>query len=59
MNVGPCAGSLSQALQDDGVWVERCLWYDADAKRMYSLSVTAEDVDGLDLTALAEQVYNR
>ena len=59
VNVGPCAGSLSQALQDDGVWVERCLWYDADAKRMYSLSVTAEDVDGLDLTALAEQVYNR
>ena len=59
VNVGPCTGSLSQAMQDDGVWVERCLWYDADAKRMYSLSVTAEDVDGLDLTALAEQVYNR
>ena len=57
--IGNCFGSLSQAKQDDEVWVERCLWYDAGRGLMYSLSVTAADVDGLDLTALAEQVYNK
>ena len=56
VKVGTCFGSLSQAQQHEGAWVERCLWYDADAGLMYSLSVTAADVDGLDLTALAEQV---
>ena len=59
VNIGSCFGSIAQAVQDGGVWAERCLWYDADAKRMYSLSVIADDLDGLDLTALAEQVYNK
>ena len=59
VRIGPCSGSLAQAQQEDGTWVERCLWYDADTGRTYSLSVTAADIDGLDLTALAEQVYGQ
>lgn len=59
VKIGTCFGSLSQAQQEDESWAERCLWYDADAGLMYSLSVKAADVDGLDLTALAEQVSAR
>ena len=43
--------------RDGDLWAERCMWYDFDAGLMYSLSVTAADVDGLDLAALAEQVF--
>jgi len=57
VTVGGCFGSLSRPMQDGDVWVERCLWYDSEAGVMYSLSVTSADVDGLDLVALAEQVY--
>ena len=56
--IGYCAGRLSQA-RDGETWVERCLWYDAASGLAYSLSVTAEEIDGLDLTVLAEQVYDR
>ena len=56
--IGYCAGRLSQA-RDGETWVERCLWYDAATGLAYSLSVTAEEIDGLDLTVLAEQVYDR
>ena len=59
VNIGACSGTLSQPVEDEGTWVERCLWYDPVPGLMYSLSVTAEDVDGLDLTALAEQVYGK
>ena len=33
------------------------MWYDAAPGLMYSLSVGTTDPDGLDLTAVAEQVY--
>ena len=59
VEIGTCFGSISQAQQEDESWVERCLWYDADARLMYSLSVKAADIDGLDLTALAEQISAR
>ena len=54
--VGECAGTIAQAQDGSEGWVERCLWYDADAKITYSLSVTTVDPDGLDLTAMAEQI---
>ena len=33
------------------------MWYDIVPGVMYSLSVYSTDLDGLDLTAVAEQVY--
>ena len=56
VTIGNCNGTIAQA-QDGGEWAQRCLWYDAAQGLMYSLSVTANDIDGLDLTALAEQIY--
>ncbi len=57
ITVGDCAGIIGQAQTGSEDWVERCLWYDAGAQVMYSLSVSGSDLDGLDLTAIAEQVY--
>ncbi len=37
--------------------MELCLWYDRVPGLMYSLSVYTTELDGLDLTAVAEQVY--
>ena len=49
-------GMLSQAKTETGNTVERVLWYDNTTGTMHSLSVTAPDVDGLDLAAVAEQI---
>lgn len=57
ITVGDCRGSIGQAQTGSEDWVELCLWYDAGAKRMYSLSVYTTDPDGLDLTAVAQMVY--
>ncbi len=57
VNVGRCAGTLSSAQADSEDWVELCQWYDAAPGLMYSLSVVAPDLDGLDLAALAEQIW--
>lgn len=57
ITVGGCPGTIGQAQTGTEDWVERCLWYDAGAQVMYSLSVAGGDLDGLDLTAIAEQVY--
>ena len=51
-----CSGSISKTQAENGNWVERLLWYDETAERMYSLSVIAADVNGLDLEAIAEQI---
>ena len=56
VNILGCYGRIAQAQDDGGIFVERCLWYDAASGLMYSLSVTAADIDGLDLTALAGQI---
>lgn len=55
-SIGSCHGTIGQA-QDGDVWAELCLWYDPAAGLMYSLSVITPDPDGLDLTAVAAQVY--
>ena len=55
VRIGDCDGTIAQARDGDG-WVERCLWYDAAKGLQYSLTVIAADVDGLDLTAVAEQI---
>ena len=50
-----CAGTLAQAQTGSEDWVELCQWYDREAGLMYALSVATTDLDGLDLTAVAEQ----
>ncbi len=57
VNILHCNGTIGQAQTGSEDWVELCMWYDAVPGLMYSLSVSTTDLDGLDLTALAEQVY--
>ena len=49
-------GVIGLVQSGTGSMVERCIWYDASRQSVYSLSVTADDVDGLDLAALAESI---
>lgn len=58
IKVNDCPGTLGLAQTGSEDWVELCLWYDASAKRMYSLSVYTTDPDGLDLTAVAQMVHH-
>ncbi len=58
ITVGGCPGTIAQAQTGSEDWVERCLWLDAAAGIMYSLSVSATELDGLDMTAIAEQIYH-
>lgn len=57
VRIGHCDGTVGQAQTGSEDWVELCLWYDLAPGLMYSLSVYTTDVDGLDLKAVAEQVY--
>ena len=57
INVGGFAGIFGQAKTGSEDWVERCLWYDADNGNMCSLSVGTTNPDGLDLEAMAAQIF--
>ena len=57
VTVRHCYGSIGLAQTGSEDWAELCLWYDAAPGLMYSLSVVTSDLDGLDLVAMAEQVY--
>ncbi|MBR5751001.1 MAG: hypothetical protein IKX84_01315 [Clostridia bacterium] len=57
ITVQHCYGTIAQAQTGSEDWAELCLWYDLVPGLMYSLSVSTTDPDGLDLTAIAEQVY--
>lgn len=57
VTIGRCPGTIGQAQCGSVDWVELCLWYDMAPGLMYSLSVSTTDLDGLDLVAIAEQVY--
>ena len=52
------SGTIGQAQTGSEDWVERCLWFDDAAGIMCSLSVATTELDGLDLTAVAEQIYH-
>ena len=56
VDINGCPGTIGLAQTGSEDWVELCLWYDAGAKRMYSLSVYTTDPDGLDLTAVAQKL---
>ena len=57
MTIGHCPGTIGQAQTGTEEYVELCLWYDIVPGLMYSLSVYTTELDGLDLTAVAEMVY--
>ena len=58
VTIGHCDGTIGQYQTGSEEWVELCQWYDMAPGLMYSLSVyTTGDLDGLDLTAVAEMVY--
>ena len=38
----------------DEAYADLCTWYDAESGTSYSVSVTAKDLDGFDLQAIAE-----
>ena len=57
VTVGHCKGTIGQAQTGSEEYVELCLWYDVVPGLMYSLSVYTTDLDGLDLTAVAQQVF--
>ena len=48
---------IGQAQTGSEDWIERCMWFDVAPGLMYSLAVYSTDLDGLDLTVLAEAVY--
>lgn len=54
--IGYAKGLLRQAKGDEGT-IENCIWLDVVPGFVYSLSTSAEDLDGFDLTAVAEQVF--
>ena len=56
VTINGCPGTIGQANTGSEDKVERCLWYDEAKGIMYSLSVIDTDLDGLDLTAIAEQI---
>ncbi len=58
VTVNGCPGTLGIAQTGSEDFVELCQWYDAAAKRMYALSVSTTDPDGLDLVAVAQMVFH-
>ena len=58
VTIGHCYGTIGQAKTGSEDWVELCQWYDLAPGLMYSLSVSTTELDGLDLTAIAEMVYD-
>ena len=55
--IGNCPAWEGRAADDQGT-ADLCLWFDVAPGLMYSLSTVSEgDLDGFDLTAIAEQVY--
>ncbi len=54
---GHMQGKLSRHIED-GWMIDLCTWYDIEIGIAYSLSVEGEDLEGFDLQAVAEQMYN-
>ena len=54
--VGRCKGVVRRA-HDGGNTVDVCLWYDDLTGLMYSVCVIDADLDGFDITAVAQMLY--
>ena len=50
--------AITKRTFDEENTIDLCYWYDKDAKITYSLYTAADDLDGFDITAVAEMVYN-
>ena len=57
VTIGHCDGTVAVSQTGSEDWAELCMWYDLVPGLMYSLSAYTTDPDGLDLTAVAQQVY--
>ena len=57
VQVGGSGAVIGQAQTGSEDWVERLTWYDAERGLSCCLSVCTTEPDGLDLTALAEQIF--
>ena len=57
VQIGACEGTVGQVKTGSTEWVQLCRWYDAGQGLQYALSVYSTDPDGLDLAAVAQQVY--
>ena len=55
----PIAGfeGLEQRAIDGDETIDSALWFDADTCLMYALSTSGADLDGFDLTPIAEAIY--
>lgn len=53
---GHMSGKTYRSINDTG-YVDLITWYDIEIGIKYSLSVAAEDLDGFDIQAIAEQMY--
>ena len=53
---GNMTGKTYRAVTDTG-YVDMITWYDVEIGIAYSLSVAAEDLEGFDIQAIAEQMY--
>lgn len=56
VTIGGCEGTEAR-VRDGDTTVDVCLWFDAAPGIMYSLSTKGADLDGFDLTAVAEMIY--
>ena len=54
---GNMAGRTYRYIGDDG-YTDLITWYDIEIGIKYSLSVSADDLDGFDIQAVAEQMYS-
>ena len=54
---GNMTGQMYRAVGDTG-YIDLITWYDIEIGIKYSLSVAAEDLDGFDIQAVAEQMYS-
>ena len=54
---GNMTGKTDRSISESG-YVDMITWYDIEIGISYSLSVAAADLDGFDIQAVAEQMYN-
>ncbi len=54
---GNMKGKVCRSINDSG-YVDELTWYDIEIGIAYSLSVAAEDLDGFDIQAVAESMFN-
>ena len=54
---GNMKGKMRRSRSESG-YVDELTWYDVEIGILYSLSVAAEDLDGFDIQAVVEQMYD-